>query len=87
MIFASTLPLPSCYDKEIRRITLVELSELLLSTNDQFLLALQNDRPIEVLQHLRDCLKEIHAEIKKREGLQRKRMISIATPCAAVDTY
>ena len=58
--------------KKLDELSLVELSELLLSTNDQFLLALQNHRPIEVLQHLRDCLKEIHAEIKKREGLKER---------------
>jgi hypothetical protein len=44
-----------------------ELSNLLTHTTKQFVAALRNDRPIAELEHLRDCLSAIRAEIRRRE--------------------
>ena len=58
--------------KNLSELSLVDLSELLLSTNNQFVEALQSDGPIEQLEHLRNYLKEIRVEIKRREGKREK---------------
>ena len=50
-----------------------ELSNLLANTTKQFVAALRNDRPLEELQYLRDCLSAIRAEIRKRESLMAGR--------------
>ena len=45
-----------------------ELSNLLTNTTKQFVAALKSDRPLEELQHLRDCLTAIRTEIRLRES-------------------
>ena len=52
---------------KLEHLTLPELTELYLHTSNQFIAALNNDTPLEGLQHLRDCLTDIRAEIARRE--------------------
>ena len=44
-----------------------ELSNVLTNATKQFVAALRTDRPIEELEHLRDYLTAIRAEIRRRE--------------------
>jgi hypothetical protein len=58
--------------KKLEELSREELSALYNNSTEQFIAALQNDRPIEELQHLRDCLTEIRAEMKRREGRKER---------------
>jgi hypothetical protein len=54
--------------KNLDQVPQAEVSELLRTTNNLFVEALQDDLPIEHLELLRNCLKEIRAEMNSRES-------------------
>ncbi len=54
--------------KKLEELSLKELSELHINTIDQFIAAIQNNKPEVELQHLRNWLSEIGIQIKRTES-------------------
>ena len=60
-------PLSLIMTENLQVLPMSELSNVLTNATKQFVAALRTDRPIEELEHLRDYLMAIRAEIRRRE--------------------